>query len=551
MTAMTTRVQNSNGTADESALLQGRIADLERQLQDQQDIEQELRGQVELYRQTLDALPDMVLIKGPQSRIIHANKAFRDCYGMSMEQLRDLIDAPFVDPDYTQQYVKDDEYVFTHEEPLQIAEEITRYDGTLLSVETSKLPVFNAAGQVAQVVAVIRDVGERNRLENELNRFFDLSLDMFCVTGMDGYFKRLNPAWSKTLGYTEEELLAEPFLNFVHPDDQEMTIAAAGQTQQGRDVAAFENRYRCKDGAYKWIEWKSATFPEQQIIYAVARDITERKRLENELGENERRLTRFLDGLPVGVFVIDPNGRPFYANQTAQEILGKGILPTEGVADLAEVYDAYLAGTDTLYPTEQLPIVRAIGGEKVVIDDMEVHQPGRVIPLEVTGVPIVDTDGHLAYAMIAFTDITERKAAEATLRQTILQEEIIRAQAATLRELSTPLIPINDQVMVMPLIGTVDSYRTQQVMDSLLQGIAANHAQIAIIDITGVPVVDSQVADALVRAARAVRLLGARVILTGIRPEVAQTLVGLGIDLSGIVTRGSLQSGIAYALQPQ
>ncbi|MFP4437144.1 MAG: PAS domain S-box protein [Chloroflexaceae bacterium] len=548
---MTTHVQNSNGTANEIAFLQGRIADLERQLQDQQDIEQELRGQVELYRQTLDALPDMVLIKGLQSRILYANKAFRDCYGMSMEQLRDLIDAPFVDPDYTQQYVKDDEYVFTHEQPLQIAEEITRHDGTLLSVETSKLPVFNAAGQVAQVVAVIRDVGERKRLENELDHFFDLSLDMFCVAGMDGYFKRLNPAWSRTLGYTEEELLAEPFLNFVHPDDREMTIAAAGQTQQGLDVAAFENRYRCKDGAYKWIEWKSATFPEQHIIYAVARDITERKQVERELGENERRLTQFLDGLPVGVFVIDPNGRPFYANQTAQEILGKGILPTEGVGDLAEVYDAYLAGTDTLYPTEQLPIVRAIRGEKVVIDDMEVHQPGRVIPLEVTGIPINDTNGHLAYAMIAFTDITERKAAEATLRQTISQEEIIRAQAATLRELSTPLIPINDQVMVMPLIGTIDSYRTQQVMDSLLQGIAANHAQIAIIDITGVPVVDSQVADALVRAARAVRLLGARVVLTGIRPEVAQTLVGLGIDLSGIVTRGSLQSGIAYALEPQ
>ncbi len=548
---MTTHIQNGNGTADKIALLHERIADLERQLHDHQHVEDELRGQVELYRQTLDVFPDMVLIKGPQSRILHANKAFRDCYGMSMEQLRDLIDAPFVDPDYTQQYVKDDEYVFTHGETLQITEEITRHDGTLLSVETSKLPVFNAAGQVAQVVAVIRDVGERNRLENELDHFFDLSLDMFCVAGMDGYFKRLNPAWSKTLGYTDAELLAEPFLNFVHPDDREMTIAAAGKTQQGLNVAAFANRYRCKDGEYKWIEWKSATFPEQQIIYAVARDITERKRVERELGENERRLIQFLDGLPVGVFVIDPNGRPFYANQTAQDILGKGILPTEGVADLAEVYDAYLAGTDTLYPTEQLPIVRAINGEKVVIDDMEVHQPGRIIPLEVTGIPIVDTDGNLAYAMIAFTDITERKAAEVTLRQTISQEEIIRAQAATLRELSTPLIPINDQVMVMPLIGTVDSYRTQQVMDSLLQGIAANHAQVAIIDITGVPVVDSQVADALVRAARAVRLLGARVILTGIRPEVAQTLVGLGIDLSGIVTRGSLQSGIAYALQPQ
>jgi rsbT co-antagonist protein RsbR len=101
--------------------------------------------------------------------------------------------------------------------------------------------------------------------------------------------------------------------------------------------------------------------------------------------------------------------------------------------------------------------------------------------------------------------------------------------------------------MVMPLIGAVDSQRAQQVIETLLEGIARSGAVVAILDITGVPVVDTQVANALLRAAQAVKLLGAQILLTGIRPEVAQTLVGLGADLSGIVTCGSLQTGIAYA----
>jgi rsbT co-antagonist protein RsbR len=152
-----------------------------------------------------------------------------------------------------------------------------------------------------------------------------------------------------------------------------------------------------------------------------------------------------------------------------------------------------------------------------------------------------------AHLCLMGENITERKRAEAMLRQSIDQEEMILAQQAVLAELSTPLIPINEHVMVMPLIGGVDSRRAQQVLETLLSGVAASHAQIAILDITGVPVVDTQVADALVRAAQAVKLLGAQVVLTGIRPEVAQTLVGLGADLASIVTRSSLQSGIAYA----
>jgi anti-anti-sigma factor len=100
----------------------------------------------------------------------------------------------------------------------------------------------------------------------------------------------------------------------------------------------------------------------------------------------------------------------------------------------------------------------------------------------------------------------------------------------------------------MPLIGAIDSSRAQQVIETLLAGVAASRATTAILDITGVQVVDTQAANALLRAAQAVKLLGAQVVLTGIRPEIAQTLVGLGLDLGGITTRATLQSGIAFAL---
>lgn len=145
----------------------------------------------------------------------------------------------------------------------------------------------------------------------------------------------------------------------------------------------------------------------------------------------------------------------------------------------------------------------------------------------------------------------ERKTREllkADEERALLQEQVIRMQAAALTELSTPLIPLTRQIVLMPLIGAVDSQRAQRVIETLLQGVAEHQASIVILDITGVAIVDTSVANALIQAARAVRLLGAEVVLTGIRPEIAQTLIGLGADLSGIVTRGTLQSGVTYAM---
>jgi rsbT co-antagonist protein RsbR len=130
-------------------------------------------------------------------------------------------------------------------------------------------------------------------------------------------------------------------------------------------------------------------------------------------------------------------------------------------------------------------------------------------------------------------------------------ERMIQAQALQIRELSTPLIPLHTGILALPLVGTIDSHRASQIMETLLEGIARQQADVVIMDITGVPVVDTAVGNHLVQAARAAELLGARVILVWISAEVAQTMVQLGINLSRIVTLATLQSGIEYALELQ
>lgn len=188
-------------------------------------------------------------------------------------------------------------------------------------------------------------------------------------------------------------------------------------------------------------------------------------------------------------------------------------------------------------------LIAAFDGQQATCEGVAQHQDRTNFPVDISLSPM--RVGVERLMLCVLRDITERKQAEA--ERTQLQEAIIRAQAAALEELATPLIPISDQTVVMPLIGAIDTRRAQQMVAALLHGVEAQRASIAILDITGVPIIDTQVAHSIIQAAQAVRLLGAQVVLTGIRPEVAQTLVSLGVDLRQIATHSSLESGIAYA----
>jgi PAS domain S-box-containing protein len=267
--------------------------------------------------------------------------------------------------------------------------------------------------------------------------------------------------------------------------------------------------------------------------------------LERALAEREaasKASTAFYEGIidnsPFFIYVKDREGRYLLVNDLCQRvyrapksaILGKTDIEffPQGEAEMYMEADrkALEAGT---YTTET----------SLVFEGALRHFVTAKFALrDAAGVP---------YAVCSVSlDISERKQVEAEAQR--LQEEIIRVQEATLRALSTPLLPIAEGVVAMPLIGHINPERARQVLEALLEGVVAHQASMVILDVTGVPVVDVQVADALVQVAQAVRLLGAQTILTGIQPAIARTLVDLDADLGGVVTLGTLHSGIAHAL---
>jgi PAS domain S-box-containing protein len=268
-----------------------------------------------------------------------------------------------------------------------------------------------------------------------------------------------------------------------------------------------------------------------------------RERSEQALRTSEQRFRDVMDAAGEYIWEIDTQGRYTFVSRRIADVLGYP--PTEVVGHTPFEF----------MPPNDAQHLAAWFAERAAnlepfrdVYHQSVHRDGRMITQRVSGVPVF-AEGTLVGYRGAGLDVTEQVAYEAEREQ--MQAQLIQAQQDTLRELSTPLIPIADHVVIMPLIGAIDTSRAHQILESLLEGVAAHQAEVAILDITGVQVVDTQVAQALIRAAQAVKLLGAQIMLTGIQPQIAQTLVHLGIDLQGITTHSTLQSGITAALHAQ
>ena len=151
----------------------------------------------------------------------------------------------------------------------------------------------------AALIAVLvgRGIARRRRAEREVERIFDLSLDLLCIAGLDGHFKRVNPAFERTLGYTTQQLLSRPFLDFVHPDDRARTVEAMEMLERGEKLVQFENRYMCSDGSARWLQWSALPMPDEGLLYAAARDVTDRRRAADELRETQRMVEASRDEL--------------------------------------------------------------------------------------------------------------------------------------------------------------------------------------------------------------------------------------------------------------
>ncbi|MDC0668047.1 STAS domain-containing protein [Nannocystis radixulma] len=290
----------------------------------------------------------------------------------------------------------------------------------------------------------------------------------------------------------------------------------------------------------------------RQRIAELERQVAEQQRTIEALRETnalsldnhdaQQSLLRLIDCSSDFIGIADMEGHALYVNAAGREMVGLGSME-ETKRTLVQ---SYFDPADLPYVEDTiLPIVIRTGqwsGEY----RFRHMVTGAMIPVHYSLFLAKNARGEAIGLATITRDLRSMKLAEEERQR--LQEEIIRIQASALAELSTPLIPISDRVVVMPLIGQLDETRAKLVLETLLDGISKRRAAIAILDVTGVSTVDSAVANGLVQAARAVRLLGAQVVLTGIRPEVAGTLVGLGLGLEGLVVRSTLQSGIAFAM---
>jgi rsbT co-antagonist protein RsbR len=241
------------------------------------------------------------------------------------------------------------------------------------------------------------------------------------------------------------------------------------------------------------------------------------------------------------VVVLDPEGRICRFNRgcenatgyTQEELLGK------------RFWD-YLVMKEELGPVQATFKQLKAGHFPNSLDNYWLTKDGNKRLIAWRNTALLDQAGEVEYVIGTGLDITDLRAAEAERAE--LHARVIDAQRRALRELSTPLIPIADGVVAMPFIGAMDEQRAEQMMSVLLEGVSNYRAQTVILDITGVQDVDAHVAGVFIRAAQAVRLLGAQVMLTGVKPRIAATLAKMDVDLRGVRTLGSLQAGIAAAL---
>ena len=252
------------------------------------------------------------------------------------------------------------------------------------------------------------DLVETEDRTTDRERFFDLTIDMLCTAGFDGYFRDLNPAWERVLGWSIEELTSRPFLDFVHPDDVEATAASAGGLMDDdSDKVSLENRYRAKDGSYRWLSWSSRSTTEDQLIYASAHDITDRKRAEAASAASEKRFRSAFENALMGMCLTSPDGRLLQVNGVMCEMLGHSeeTLLNSSFREITHPDDIELD-----VERVQLTLRGETPGWRS--EKRYLHADGSVVWVDLSTSLVRDDVGNPLYFSTQILDITERKQRE-------------------------------------------------------------------------------------------------------------------------------------------
>ena len=319
-----------------------------------------------------------------------------------------------------------------------------RKDGSSFPMEMAVSEMW--LGGQRYFTGILRDITARKRAEEDRNRFFALSQDVLCILGFDGYFKDLNPAWEKTLGYTKAELLTTPFIEFVHPDDRQATLTEAEKVSSGEALIAFENRYRCKDGSYRWFQWSVTPVIEDRVMYGVARDVTGRKQEEAALLESRALQSAIFNSANFSCIATDAKGVIQIFNVGAERMMGFTAAEVVNQITPADLHDPQevIARATALSLEFATPIApgfealafRASRGIEDIYELTKIRKDGSRFPAVVSVTALRDAEDSIIGYLLIGTDNTarwqveeERKRFEQALQETNIKLQIAKSAA--------------------------------------------------------------------------------------------------------------------------
>jgi len=296
-----------------------------------------------------------------------------------------------------------------------------------------------------------RAAAAHRRLETERDRFFDLTHDLVCIAGTDGYFKQVNAAFVTTIGYTEDELLARPFVDFVHPEDELATREEVEHLGVNQGATRFVNRYRCKDGSWKTLSWSTSAFPDEGILYASARDITEVQALQDALYAQKEELAITLQSIGDAILSTDIHGRVTRLNAMAEHLTGWAEREAMGlpVASVFQIINEETRAPATIPVAETLATgaLRGLANHTVLV-----ARDGLERPIADSCAPIRNREGEVVGAVLVFRDVTEERRAAREL------QDAVRFAESESNRLHTVLDTVVDGIISINAVGRIETF---------------------------------------------------------------------------------------------
>lgn len=364
-----------------------------------------------------------MMIIASLDKFIKVNPATTKILGYSEEE---LLSQPFLNFVYTEDKGNTKQEVGKLKTGAVTQQFKNRYickDGSIKWLQWSTFPELST-GLLYAVASDVTQLVENEMSLKAADNFFNISLEIMAIANKDK-FEKVNPTMIKTLGYTEEELLGNPFLKYVYPDDIKSTEKEIELLQKGNATIEFHNRWICKDGSTKWLNWSATPDINTGLLYAVARDITDVLKLEgeqqkaiDELYENEEKLRLIVENIGEGVIVANADKKVILANDMANALFG--IEEDDKISsDLTTHFELYFPDEKTVFPSQNSPIERAFNGEAtddvdIILWNPSVQEKKRVL---ISGRPLVDQKNNVVAVVVTIKDISKYKQLEEELQE--------------------------------------------------------------------------------------------------------------------------------------